>query len=148
MSGNEIRTYLNCVILENVDDRSLKIKRLLYTYTIGLLGIPARYKDSVKVACEGDEFYISGYKTVWQEARNLSRYEKQCEDHDDEFDTDTYGGGLFAAIVDTVDELRTLIIDFMMETFETDIESKPIPEYDTMLLVDAVYAVYTGRTKH
>ena len=146
MSSKEIRNYLNCIILENVEERSLKIKRLLYTYTIGLLAIPARYKDSVKAACEGDEFYISGYDTVWREARNLHRREHEYQEYDDVFNKEEHDEHLFDAIYDTLDELETLIINYMDEMFEVEIGPKPIPEHDVYLLVDAVYAVYTGRT--
>jgi hypothetical protein len=146
VSSKEIRNYLNCIILENVEERSLKIKRLLYTYTIGLLAIPARYKDSVKAACEGNEFYISGYDTVWREARNLHRREHEYQEYDDVFHKEEHDDHLFDAIDETVDELMTLIIEYMQETFEVEIVPKPIPMHDVDLLIDAIYAIYTGRT--
>jgi hypothetical protein len=146
VSSKEIRKYLDCVILENVEERTLKIKRLLYTYTIGLLAIPARYKDSVKAVCEGNEFYISGYDTVWREARNLHRREHEYQEYDDVFNKSDHDKLLFFAIDETVDELMTLIIEYMQETFEVKIVPKPIPVHDVHLLVDAVYAIYTGRT--
>jgi len=146
MSSKEIRNYLNCIILENVEERSLKIKRLLYTYTIGLLAIPARYKDSVKAACEGNEFYISGYDTVWKEARNLHGRELEYKEYNVWFVQEYHNKLLLNAIEDTVDELMTLIIEYMQDTFEVEIESKPIPVYDVGILLDAVYAIYTDRT--
>ena len=146
MSSKEIRTYINSVALPDVEERTLKIKRLLYTYTIGLLSIPAQYKDSVKSACEGNEFYISGYDTVWREARNLRRREQEYQDYDDVFNQGDHDEMLGFAIDETVDELMTLIIEYIQETFEVEIVPKPIPAHDVYLLVDAVYAVYTRRT--
>lgn len=141
MSSKEIRKHL-----ELLEDRSLKIKRLLYTYTIGLLQIPLRYKDSVKAALEGDLFHITGYDTVYREARNLRRREQEYADYDDVFDIDEHMQFIYAAIEDAVDEIETLLIDYMQETFEVTIEPKQIPSHDIYLLVDAIYAVYTGRT--
>lgn len=142
MSSEEIRKHL-----ELLEDRSLKIKRLLYTYTIGLLQIPSQYKDAVKAALEGNTFYITGYETVYREARNLRRREQEYKEYDDVFDVHDHTLHIYDAMVDAIDEIGTLLISYMHETFEVTIEPKKIPSHDILILIDAVYAIFTGRIR-
>ncbi len=143
MSSKEIRKHIS--ILENSEDKSLKIKRLLYTYTIGLLQIPSSYKDNVKAALEDRTFYITGYDTVYREARNLLRREQEYAEYDEVFDLHDHTLHIYDAIVDAIDEIITLLVVYMQETFEVVIKPRQIPSNDVLVLIDAVYAIYTGR---